>query len=291
MKRMVLGAAVAALAGSAHAADTFGYQPVESNPLSGHVEGYLGGLNISFDSGFSNDDETYLTYGGAGRLNYNFAGNWNVQGDLFIDNIKIDEGDVSNLYGYGAAAHVYWRDPSSFALGAFASIETYRGIDFTFDDDTYSYRYGAEGQVYFDRVTLYGQLYLGQIDIPDAPVDFDTWGVRGVVRYFVRDNLRIDGELGFHELNVGDSFGPSIDMETFSAALQASYRFTGTPLTVFGRYQYDTTSVSLASVELDTHKFVIGLRGTFGSSTLRAEDRNGATMDVWRPNMILPLIF
>ena len=66
------------------------------------------------------------------------------------------------------------------------------------------------------------------------------------------------------------------------------YRFSGTPFSVFGRYQFERTSLSAFDISENIHKYVIGVRASFGSDTLLDEDRNGATMDTSRPNLILP---
>lgn len=275
MKRIVLGAAVAAVAAPAFAADVVEPVYIEepmletTSPWSGHIEGYLGGITLGSDG----DSESGWVYGGAGRVNYNFNRNWNIQGDLLVDAISADG---STLVSYGAATHVYWRDPSSFALGAFATIGGFGG-DYS-ADDVYRWSIGPEGQVYFGNFTLYGQAYFGQFT--DGSEAVDIWGVRGVARYFVTENLRLDGELGHHTLDLGP-----VDLDTFTAAAQVSYRFTGSPLTVFGRYQYENLSISASPIDLDIHKYVVGLRLTFGADTLLAEDRNGATMDTYRPNV------
>lgn len=277
MKRLIFCAALAAMASSAFAADATGPvyvpnttyltdpTPISHNPVSGHVEGYIGATHWSQDG----DSETGTSYGAAGRLNYNFNRNWNVQGDLFFDGLSIDEADI---HSFGAAAHMFWRQPSSFALGGFVSVES---IDLD-DDDVTRWVIGPEGQVYFGNVTLYGQAYYGRLR--DDGESLDTWGGRGIVRYFFTENVRVDGELGFRTI---EGFGDSLT--TFTAAAQGNYRFTGTPLTAFGRYQFDSVS---GEGDADLHKFVVGLKATFGADTLLEEDRHGATMDTPTTNLI-----
>lgn len=286
MKMFMFGAATVAISAPAFAADIV--QPVTMkepayetlSPWSGHVEGYLGGVRYNIED----EGDTYWTFGGDARVNYAVNPRWNMQGDLFFDRVNIDvAGD--NIYDYGAAGHAYWRDPSSFALGAFASIRGWGGEEDL--DDLYGFRVGPEAQLYFDRVTLYGQAYMGQLRSPEFSDPLDQWGIRGVVRYFAHENLRFDGELAFDSV---DSFFGSGNIDTFTVAAQANYRFTGTPLTVFGRYQFEDFSVDGEGVDVDTHKFIVGLRGSFGSDTLLEEDRSGATMDVRRSNLTLPFV-
>ncbi|CDX12460.1 conserved hypothetical protein [Mesorhizobium sp. ORS 3324] len=104
-----------------------------------------------------------------------------------------------------------------------------------------------------------------------------------MIRYFAQENLRFDGELGFSRLSASGEH-----LDTVTAALQATYRFSGTPFAVFGRYQLDHLSEPFG--HLNVHKYLIGLRASFGSNSLLDEDRNGATMDTYRPNFILPFV-
>ncbi|MBW3098103.1 hypothetical protein [Pseudohoeflea coraliihabitans] len=267
VKSILIGLSAAALSSAAYAADISYEAPVmvePANTCSGHIEAYLGGVNINAFG----TDETFFSYGGAARAHCRFSERWNVQGDLFVD-IITDDGD--DLTGVGGAFHVFWRDPSAYAVGVFATIE---GVDLVSDDIT-SYTVGPEAQLYLGNITLYGQAFFGQADYggPDA----DIWGVRGEVRYFATENLRFDAELGYRTAD----FGPG-SLDTFIAATEVAYRFDGTPFSLFGRYQFDHTSVSGGGPEFDTHKFTAGVRVTFGAGTLLDEDRNGATMDTFR---------
>ncbi|UVK36489.1 hypothetical protein LHFGNBLO_003407 [Mesorhizobium sp. AR10] len=279
MYRLLLGAAIAATATSAFAADAVApivMEPEIAQPhISGYVEAYLGGLYLSTDFG----DENATTAGGAGRVNFPIDSRWNVQTDAFVDSLWVEG---LNIYGYGGAVHGYWRDPSAYALGGFASLTGYGGDGFG-DADIYSFAVGPEAQAYFGNVTVYGQVYYGQLRASGSPEHIDNWGGRGVVRYFAQDNLRFDAELGFSRLSV---FGT--DLDTVTGALQAMYRFSGTPVSVFGRYQLD--HISADGTDLNVHKYVIGLRASFGSDTLLDEDRNGATMDTYRPGFVLPFL-
>ena len=247
--------------------------PIAAAPAAPHISGYgeiyLGGLQLSE---FGEDDNIH-TGGGAGRVNIPFAQQWNVQLDGTYDRLW-EDGDF--LDGLGGAVHAYYRDPQRFAVGLFA---TYKRYGNNFSDDVHDYTVGPEAQAYFGNLTLYGQAYYGKID--DGFDNVAEWGVRGVARYFVQPNLRFDGEIAFNR--VGEDFA---DFDTISFAAQAMYRFEGTPWSLFGRYQYDRTSIE--SETISTNKYLIGLRASFGSGTLFDEDRNSATMDTYRPNFVVP---
>lgn len=283
MKTLLAAAGFATLATSAFAADPT--VPVQETvrQVSGYGQVYGGGLWLSELS-----DETFWAAGGAARINVPYAERWNAQGDFTVDAIGQD-GD--SLHGIGGAAHVFWRDPASYAFGGFVQASTY-GFSSGPDQDIWDWKVGPEAQAYFGNVTLYAQAYYGGLEAQLLPFDVDLMGVRGVVRYFAQDNLRFDGELGFHrtKISVGSL---EANFDTIAAALQATYRFDGTPWSVFGRYQYENISISEGpgSASLDSHKLMVGLRASFGSSTLIDEDRNGATMDTFQPNFVMPLSF
>lgn len=230
--------------------------------LSGYGEFHLGGLR------FPDTGDEIRTGGGAARVNVPLAGRWNLQGDLDYDRTSDDFGSQSGISG---ALHGYYRDPGRFAIGAFASYDS-----FDFNDLTpSSYSIGPEAQVYLGNLTLYGQAYLGSLTFGDFRGG--QWGVRGVARYFVTSNLRLDGELMFNRLDEG------FDLDVWGGAVQAMYRFDATPWSLFGRYQFERTKGG----SFGSDKFVIGLRASFGSDSLLDEDRNGATMDTYRANALI----
>ena len=117
MYRFLLGAAIAASATSAFAADAPVVldQELAQPHISGYVEGYVGGLYFTVPGFHANG----TTAGGVGRINVPIDSRWNVQADASVDSLWVEG---TNIYGYGGAVHGYWRDPSAYALGGFASI-------------------------------------------------------------------------------------------------------------------------------------------------------------------------
>lgn len=276
MKKLILAAAMAAVSAPAYAAD-YTMAPAATtsgNACSGHVEAYAGDTHLTGNGGGGDA----WAYGGAARANCNFNARWNAQGDLMLDGLESQSGGGGGFNSYGGAVHVYWRDPSAYALGGFASLEGFGGSSGL--NDVYRYLIGPEGQVYMGNVTLYGQTYYGQLT--DGNSGYDIWGARGVVRYFARENMRFDGELGYRNMSVSGG-----DLDVFTAAAEADYRFDNSPVSIFGRYQFDHLTPNGGGSNLNLHKFVVGARLSFGSKTLLDEDRNGATMDTIQPNYII----
>lgn len=259
MRILAFAFAAAVAATPAWSADPEAAAPESGSAISGHGEIYLGGLFTPTSSVWA--------VGGAARVNALFANAWNLQGDVTVDSLF--NGGTSFIM-YDGVVHAYKRDPASHALGAFAQIGAISPVS------AYHFRVGAEGQAYFADWTLYSQGWYGQHRQTSSPSYAHEIGARVVGRYFANDNLRFDGELAVIRLLQGGGPGTAT---VFSAAAQANYRFTDTPVTLFARYQGDFINSQAF------HKATIGLRFTFGAATLREEDRNGATMDTYRMNI------
>lgn len=254
------------------AADVLEAPQTDAPQISGYVEGYLGG--VRWTDGRRSD--TDFGYGGAARINVPFNARWNAQGDLAGDWINVKQ-ENATIGMYSAALHGYWRDPGSFAVGAFAN---WQGTSFDGEmSDLYAVMAGPEAQVYFDKVTLYGQVYLGQLRSTASSEKYNTWGVRGVARYYVQPNMRLSAEAAYFKVDL-DSAANSVAL-----AAQSDYRFDNSPVSVFGRYQFEHFYLSNSSFAFDSHKLLVGLRLSFGSGTLLDEDRAGATMDTFRSNV------
>ncbi len=229
--------------------------------LSGHADLYFGRAWMGEESA------TIWSAGGVGRVNVTFDQRWNGEGEIFADRLFNDEGNITS---FGGAAHLYWRDPASFAAGAFASVNGLWGNGEHFATH---WRVGPQAQFYTDRATFYGQAWYGQehgVGIPDPMTE---WGARAIVRTFVTDNLRLDAELTYVDIN--DSF---VDAAGVIGAVQVNYRFTNQPWTLFARYQIDHPLEDATFVG-DLHRVHLGARWSFGGSTLKDDDRNGATME------------
>ncbi|QKC89644.1 hypothetical protein EB230_15440 [Mesorhizobium sp. NZP2234] len=271
MHRFLLVVASLAATTSAFAADApppLAEETVATPRISGYGELYLGGLR------FVGDDYTTRAGGGAARVNIAFAQRWNLQGDLTYDRIW---GHYDPLDDTRGAVHGFYRDPDRFAAGIFAA---YTSFGFAEGVTVYNYAVGPEAQLYLGNLTLYGQASVGQLTVNDF--HGDQWGVRGVARYFVQKNLRLDAELDFNQT---DYNGTSEDV--VGAAVQAMYRFDETPWAVFGRYEFERRKFETSTDDIRANKFVIGLRASFGSDTLFDEDRNGATMDTYRSSSVI----
>ena len=156
---------------------------------------------------------------------------------------------------------------------------------------------GAEGQVYLNDLTLYLQGGAALLPKPDPsfnggpffPNDFGF--IRGVARYFLTDNLRVQAELSYARGSINgyqrtDLDAPLVegtaDANIYSWGLRADYRPDGAAATLFAAYEgsYEQQSYDGTDEHVTDNRFLLGAKIHFGSDTLRNEDREGVTFDV-----------
>ncbi len=204
--------------------------------------GYVGAQfgNIENDA----DDTDF--YGVEGAVA--FAGSGSIVFEVNANYNDIDEGDE----GYGLVGHVYGRNDDHL-FGAFVGIGG--------SDDSETYVVGLEANKYFANWTLAGALAYGNND--DA--DVDGFGVNVEGRFFINDNFRLDGSIGWANLE-----NDVDDEDAFAYGVGGEYQFASVPISVTAAYN----TVDFDGGDVDT--WSIGLRYNWGG-TLRDRDRNGAS--------------
>ncbi len=101
--------------------------------------------------------------------------------------------------GFGAAVHAFWRNPETALLGFYGDVVRY---DTDFGPDVTTWRYGAEGELYIDRISLEG--FVGG-DTVDAGDFNDTYfSAEAMAAFYVTDDFRIHAGVG-HRFE--DTFG------------------------------------------------------------------------------------
>ncbi|MCB1462862.1 MAG: hypothetical protein KDJ90_10670 [Nitratireductor sp.] len=239
-------------------------QAMTGSPVMGEIQGYFGTAILSSDG-----ESAYAhNYGASAKVNFALTPNWNLQGDLFAQNLETSD-DIFKTTG--GAMHMYWRDPNSYALGAYVSLARY-SIGGGANDLT-SLLYGPEFQIYSGQYTFYGQGYFGDFRSNDADGKVDMWGARGVVSYYFNDNLKWDNEVIYRHLGDSDD-----SVESWTGATQITYRIDGSPVSFFGRYEY--AAFSGEDVSGRSQKVLAGIRFSLGGTTLREDERYGAAMDI-----------
>lgn len=203
--------------------------------------GYVGLDYYNTDvDGFGSDDAWGAS--GAAELTRNFA----------IDGGILSNDDDTSV---GATGHLYWNN-SQHLFGGFLSVAD--------AEDSTLWSAGAEGQLYAGPATFAGAISYGR----DDDADVDATGVNGEARYFFADNVRIEGGLGW--FNVDTPLG---DDNVLSFGAGGEYQFAAAPISVGLAY----THATLDEADVDADTFAATVRWNFGGS-LRERDRTGAAL-------------
>ncbi|MEM9471567.1 MAG: hypothetical protein AAGA00_06385 [Pseudomonadota bacterium] len=297
MKKLIASSVVAvALAISATSAQAVDYEAqVQELVVSGMVESWVGytvyGSTDNLDDGENLED--YFAGGRSGRLSLPLGENLSIQMD--IDNetnsdfLVNGSDDVNFQYSFQGLVHLSWRDPNSGLIGAFGGMGLGASADSADGtDDRFPLRViGGEAQLYADDFTFYVQG--GWLDsVPDGTEDDgfrDAFFGRGVVRWFLHENSRLQGEVSYAEGKVdGDNddneylieWGARFDTRLGSLPILGD---TNAFIGYRGGY-FENESDNDGDGEYFTdHTFMIGLRASFGGATLKQFDRVGATLD------------
>jgi hypothetical protein len=203
------------------------------------------------DSKVVNADGTSVKIDGSVAGPVGAAWTVTVNGD-----VSISDNDISDETVASGAAHLTTKVGDNWRVGGFTALSRP-------SNDTL-WAVGAEAHKYFDKVTLSGLVAYGQSNDLDA----DLYAVRGEARYFVTDDFRLDGGLGYSKIDT------AIEADAWDASVGGEYKFASSGWSTFGKYTH-TESEDLADLKSDAVK--IGVRYTFGGS-LKARDAAGADL-------------
>jgi hypothetical protein len=285
MKKSVLAAAAAVFAftGTASAAD-MDYDRQVGLIVSGVVDKWAGVQII--DDGVS--DETVFANGGEGRLSLPLGDNLSIQSDVKYEynSNAFDPAPViitgGPRYSYLGAAHLSWRDPSSFLLGMFGGAATVDNAGI----DTFAHFVGGEAQFYVNNVTLYAQAgyvdYSQQGFAPNIVLD-EGFFARGVLRWFLGNGSRLQLSGQYSEADYITGFGTP-DMKSF--AIGARYDFDlnlpiagQTPLFIGYRGVFTENCTNNNDfADTSEHTIMVGTSYSFSGDRITV-DRSGATLD------------
>ena len=266
-------------------------------PLSGYVELYTGyGENHEDESGGTETSRAWVL-GGAGRVNYWWSRNASIQFDVQGDGASYS-GNTSgptrfSAQSYLIGGHVSWRDERGL-LGGFAGAGDASQDEFTPAAARHGI-IGAEGQLYWNALTLYGQggydSTIGSLSsVPGTTDTVHAWFLRGTARYYINPNLRLEGTAlyanGAHDLAGGV---PALDFDTWLWRAKIEYKLDASPFALFAAYQGTRSNLDsgIDTEHVTDNRFLAGLRIYLGDKTLRVNDTSGATLDIIEPIALL----
>lgn len=287
----IMTLALAISASSATAAD---YEAqVQQLVVSGVVESWNGYTFIS-DEGGANanfDPDGYLSSGLSGRFSLPLGENLSIQmdGDLeYTENAFDDPSGDGFKYSAQFGSHLTYRDPSAGAFGVFgafgASHYSRPHVDF--------HAVGGEAQLYLGDLTFYVQG--GVLDTGDAgSFDEDAFNNamfgRGVVRWFMTPDSRLQGEISYADGDQDTGGGAPFEMSIIEWKVRYDTVLMGLPLIgdtpVFvgycgARFDNEGAGPNIDDGQFTEHTIMVGTSYSFGGNSMREFDRVGATLDL-----------
>ena len=168
-------------------------------------------------------------------------------------------GDVNDQVDYAFTGHLNGKLDGAL-VGGFGGV--YATKDLTV------WSAGVEGQAALaPNISLYGQAGYGYSDQLDKA---NLWAVRGELRYFVNDNVKLQGQAGWSKVDTDNSGS----YDTWTVGATGEYQFAGTPWSILASYDYADSH----DLDVKSNTFRIGGRYTFGGATLKARDASGADL-------------
>jgi len=295
---LLIGTAALALTSGAQAADmipTYKAPPPEVPAVSGYL-GLYWGADL-WNDGLSDVPRTRGTafaYGGEGRLNYWLSSGMSFQVDVEAEATtrfsgarlatNDDDGRLSGVFG----GHLSWRNPQ-YLYGVFGALSYANNMGE--EGSMHHGIVGVEAQAYWNNFTLYGQaggaFVFGSPTGEDVPMNL--WFVRGVGRYFVTQNDKLQGQVGYARL--GDALGEGSGSRTgdiWNWGFLYEHRFV-VPISVFAEYAGYQFRGGHGCLNRPTNNvFTVGAKFYFNENTLLANDRKGATLDMPKFPKALP---
>ena len=265
--------AILAAGNVAHAAGA----PASSPQFSGYIRGYTSHSTYSNTSQGWDGYDPWIGWGEDASLNWHLPNDTDLQGEIRHWQSNSEYDDAYKAYDTLAAAHWSKRN-SKFLYGAFGgwmSTSTYYST--RADQDIL---FGVEGQGYLtDDITVYGQL--GAVKNTSAyykprPKTVEFAQLTG--RYFFLDNTKLEaGGSYFYSNRLGDSAGENAKLWDYN--FEVEHRFHATPVSFFAGYDWWDHSDGI-DTEGGDYTWKLGVKVSLGTSSLRDEDRHGATLKV-----------
>lgn len=223
---------------------------VLASPALAQVTGTVGAgvSHIEADAGsFDGNDDAY---GLAGGIVVPMSGSLALLADVSYEHTASADTDLAT-----GTVHLVSRNEAQ-AFGGYAGL-----VDADGDN---AYVLGGEYAKFFGRSTL--ALAGGYGSLDDA--DVDLLGVNGEYRYFLSDDFRLNGGLGWTR---ADSNGGDADLLQFS--LGGEYRIPGTAASIGATY----IRAEADDFDYSSDTFALTLNFDFGNKTLKVRDRSGNT--------------
>lgn len=247
------------LPATTYASDHSKYEASNISDTAVQIESSIGHFEIDDSDG---DDGDGQSINAAGSFAFNL-----LRAHIQLDTMLRYEDSDGSVTNWSLGGHFGFRDENR---GQIALNTSFNRL-FTSDDlDTKLYRIGAEAEYFIDRLTIggaIGTLHAVATD-EDEKDSVELHYYKALVRYYIRDNLKIEGSYGRLKTEGEDG-------EVDYTHLLAEYGFSDRPITLFTRWNGLFIEDSDGD-EVDTHTFLVGFKMNFGGarhSTIKTNDR------------------
>jgi hypothetical protein len=181
-----------------------------------------------------------------------FSGSSSISFEVDASVFDSDDADTTEAI----TGHAFTRN-DSYLFGGF--------VGYNHADDNDAWRAGVEANKYFDNWTLAGAVVYAN----DDDADTSAWGINGEARYFINDNFRVDGDLGWANVDLP---GGGNDDNVWNVGVGGEYEFAAVPVSIGAHYNH----FEFDDADVDGNVWSVSLRYNFGGS-LKDRDRNGAS--------------
>jgi hypothetical protein len=263
-------------------------------PASAGGSSYMGKMNLGFgnawedwqcDGGECSTDLDYTTLHGSASVNVPYNDRVNLQFDIF-GNESLDEGNdcgstCGSYYGgFGAGAHLNYRDPLEGALGVFGTVGR-AAVASTSSSDYVVFAAGLEGEYYCNAWTFSAQA--GYLDTDESGYGLmkEAGFIRAGAAFYPSKRMKLSGNVGYIDGNTTGSDSAS-DVTEWNWGFTVEYLFGQTvPVSTYLEYKGQSSDAySPNSFTGDRHEVRAGVRFLFGvSDDLQKADREGAGME------------
>lgn len=292
ISKLLAGTAVIAALTVSSTAQAADYEAqIQELVVSGIVDQWYGGTFSSGDAGnYEPDHKSYLTSGNSGRLSLPLGTNLSIQMDADSEvATNAFKGNASDDFSYSfqGGLHLSVRDPHTGLFGGFVAVGRGDGDDGNSGAHNF-HAVGGEAQLYSGDMTFY--LQGGWLDSDGLDGDaedglHDAFFVRGVGRWFMTPDSRLQGEVAY--ANGEQDSGDGYDMDVIQWGVRYDTLLM-LPLvgnsTVFMGYRGLHADNGCCNKDdrgkFTDHTIMAGFSYHFGGPTMQEFDRVGATLDL-----------
>lgn len=259
-----------------------------------------------YKNNYINEDSFKFTdssYNVRGSIAYQDPSHLGVQFDALYsqDNMK-----YAKLSTIDLAAHAFYRN-DKFLLGLFGQYKQPKLRNEDYSADIYGQFFspdqvffGGEAQGYFGNLTITGQLarqeFINQsqsssIDVSGNVVDVFKYGNVATLKanYFINNNWKATAGFTYNNIEMNGLLYEASATESRSRkfSLGTEYRLSNYPISFYGDYTYNKFNYEVPNADgieginsrMNTNALLVGIKYNFGTDSLKARDRSGASLD------------